>query len=409
MRTFSSIFKRSGARAARPLAVAALLPAVLLSGVGAAPTMAAGPGAGQLDPTFGKGGKVTVDFGSTLDQADGVALQPDGKILAAGEAWPKPDGQPRFVAVRLNKDGTLDKTFDKDGKVVVRIVDDARDYSYARAVAIQPDGKIVIVGSANNPDMYHQTFVAIRLNKDGSLDKTFDKDGKVLIPVDKTTGYSGEDEAYAVAIQTDGKILIAGSTKDFPSDTAVVRLNKDGSLDKTFNKTGKLSADMGGSDQASAILLQPDGKILVAGRGDAKDGSGDNDFMVARLTADGKLDKTFGKDGLVQTDDYGSNAAYAMVRRPDGKLILGGHANNDNFAVAMYNTDGSLDTTFGEEGQVETDFGVSIDRIYALALQPDGKIVAAGHAATDESDTSNDDMAIVRYTAGDYKPANLRK
>ncbi len=225
---------------------------------------------------------------------------------------------------------------------------------------------------------------------DGSLDPTFSTDGKV------TTDFAGGfDEAFAVALQPDGKIVAAGGAVvgSSPFDFALTRYNPDGSLDPTFGTDGKATTDFGGTDEALAMALQPDGKIVAAGQ--AFTGSSPDfavDFAVARYNPDGSLDSTFGTGGKVTTDFAGFDAARAVALQPNGKIVAAGGSSFD-FAVARYKKHGSLDPSFGPGGKVTTDFASSTDVARAVALQPDGKIVAAGDAATGTSF----DFALARY------------
>jgi uncharacterized delta-60 repeat protein len=337
---------------------------------------------GDLDPTFDGDGKVITDFLASTDVANGVALQGDGKIVAAGLAIVS--GNVDFALARYNTDGSLDTTFDGDGKVTT---DFAGGFDEARGVAIQGDGKLVAAGSANLPGT---DFALARYNTDGSLDTTFDGDGKV------TTDFAGgNDQAFDVAIQADGKIVAAGGgdvsgTRDFD----LARYNTDGSLDITFDGDGKVITDFaGGFDQAFDVAIQADGKIVAGGGASV---SGTEDFALARYNTDGSLDTTFDGDGKVTTDLAGStDEVSAVAIQADGKILAAGIADVSGdleFALARYNTDGSLDTTFDGDGKVTTDFAGSIDQAFDVAIQADGKIVAAGRATS-----GNDEFGLARY------------
>jgi len=381
---------------------------------------------GELDITFdpiGLDGKVTTDFAGGNDIAYAVAIQPDGKIVVAGSAS---IGNLDFALVRYNIDGSLDTTFDSDGHVTTDFSGGADE---ARAIAIQPDGKIVVAGSASIGNL---DFALVRYNIDGSLDTTFDSDGRV------TTDFSGgADEARAIAIQPDGKIVVAGSASIGNLDFALVRYNIDGSLDTTFDSDGRVTTDFsGGADEARAIAIQTDGKIVVAGKAQF----GTNEFGLVRYNTDGSLDTSFDSDGIVSADISGvNNEAHAVAIQPDGKILAGGlvrFTGNDDFALirfegdgtqideafsntidsggkiiavgrsissgfydfalARYNTDGSLDTTFdpiGLDGKVTTGFNGNHDEAYAVAIQADGKIVAAGRTVVN----GFYDFALARY------------
>ena len=352
----------------------------------------------DLDLTFDADGRVTTDFGNDTDQANAMAIQTDGKIVTAGSSFLNSNKE--FSLARYNADGSLDTTFDTDGKLTTDFSD---SFDAALAVAIQPDGKIVAAGltfiSTNDGASYD--FALTRYNADGSLDPTFDADGKV------TTDFGNDtDQALAVAIQPDGKIVAVGVNFTRVNDSAnydfaLARYNADGSLDTTFDTDGKVTTDFGPSfDVAYAVALQPDGKIVVAGCAPIESS---DDFALARYNADGSLDTTFDGDGKVTTNFGPSNdAARAMAIQPDGKIVAAGRAVIDldyQFLLARYNADGSLDTTFDTDGKLTTDFGSNNDAANAVALQPDGKIVAAGRAYTPANNGASYDFALARYNA----------
>ncbi len=234
-------------------------------------------------------------------------------------------------------------------------------------------------------------FALVRYNTNGSLDTSFDTDGKVTTPV--VPGNS--DYAYALAIQDDGKIVAAGYTSDgLDADFALVRYNTDGSLDTSFHTDGIVTTDIGADiDIASAVSIQDDGKIVAGGS--SWNGT-DDDFALVRYNTNGSLDTGFHTDGIVTTDmGTGNDLAYALAIQDDGKIVAAGSSWNgadNDFALIRYNTDGSLDTTFHTDGIVITEVGTDDDVAYALAIQADGKIVAAG-----SSSNTSDDFALVRY------------
>jgi uncharacterized delta-60 repeat protein len=340
---------------------------------------------GSLDTTFDTDGKVTTAVGLSDDVAYSVVLQSDGKIVVAG--WSFNGTNDDFAVVRYNTDGSLDTTFDTDGKVTtaVGLGDDA-----AYSVALQSDGKIVAAGYSFNGSNFD--FAVVRYNTDGSLDTTFDTDGKVTTAV----GLS-DDVAYSVVLQSDGKIVAAGYSDNGSNyDFAVVRYNTNGSLDTTFDTDGKVTTAIGsGTEAAYSVVLQSDGKIVAAGY--SRIGSND-DFAVVRYNTDGSLDTTFDTDGKVTTAiGSGTELARSVVLQSDGKIVAAGYSDNgsnNDFAVVRYNTDGSLDTTFDTDGKVTTAVGLSNDVAWSVVLQSDGKIVAAGYS----DNGSNFDFAVVRYS-----------
>ena len=240
-----------------------------------------------------------------------------------------------FFAVAVTAaPGDLDTTFDGDGKVTTNFT--AGD-DVASGVAIQSDGKIVTAGSAGNtPD-----FALARYNADGSLDTTFDGDGKV------ETDFSGNDVAFAVAIQSDGKIVAVGRDGIIASDFAIARYNADGSLDTTFDGDGKVTTDITASDVAFAVAIQSDGKIVAVG----VDGILiDSDFAIARYNADGSLDTTFDGDGKVITDITGSDIAQGVAIQSDGKIVAVGQDGTSDFALARYNANTPSSSSGGGGG-----------------------------------------------------------
>jgi uncharacterized delta-60 repeat protein len=348
---------------------------------------------GQLDPTFGTEGKVTTDLGSNNEEVRALVVQPDGKIVAAGHTWPGLG--PQFALVRYNADGTLDPGFGDGGQVVTNMIGTEHDYAQATALLLQPDGKLVAVGWAVNPELGHSVFALARYNPDGTLDPTFGEGGKVLAAVDRTPSISRADEAHAAALAPDGKIVVGGVTGLYPTDSGLMRFNTDGSVDTTFGTEGRVITDMGTADTIQSVAVLPDGKILAAGYGGKAGGNQFLDFTLARYNTDGSLDSTFGNGGKVLTDvSTNRDEAAALVVRPDGKIVVGGpvyvgvtFCTTDacryfGFALAQYNPDGSLDKSFGHGGIVMQDFARS-SADYALQLLPDGKLAAVGYASDD--------------------------
>ena len=333
-------------------------------------------GAGTLDPTFDSDGMVTTYIGESGAYPRSVAIQADGKIILAG--WANGD----FGLARYNSDGSLDTTFSGDGKVTT---DFGSSTDQAYSVAIQTDGKIVVAGDAYNGSNYD--FALARYNSDGSLDTTFSGDGKV------TTDFgSSTDKAYSVAIQTDGKIVVAGQADNSTnSKVALARYNSDGSLDTTFSGDGKLTTDIGGgSSWAKSVAIQADGKIVVSGSANY------GDFAAARYNSDGSLDTSFDADGMVTIDN--TDGAKSMAIQADGKIVVAGwtYGSDMDFGLARFNSNGSLDTSFSGDGKLTTDIGGSNDYVNSVAIQPDGKIVVAGYS---QKSSSSDELALVRYNS----------
>jgi uncharacterized delta-60 repeat protein len=332
---------------------------------------------GTLDTSFSGDGKETTDLGGGSDLAQGVALQGDGKIVVAGFAGttsPNGDNFGDFALARYNPDGSLDTTFSGDGKQTT----DFGVADFANGVAIQGDGKIVAVGDTDDDN-----FALARYNTDGSPDTSFSGDGK------QTTDFGGFDEATAVALQGDGKIVAIGDTNTGDFDFALARYTTGGSLDTSFSGDGKQTTDFAGSAAATAVALQANGRIVAVG--------GNGDFALARYKTNGSLDPSFSGDGR-QTTEFGRfGNANGVALQANGKIVVAGAGGSGNFALARYNTGGSLDTTFSGDGKQATDFGGE-DEAIGVALQANGKIVAAGVAGLGLDRT--EDFALARYLGG---------
>jgi len=333
---------------------------------------------GALDATFGAGGIVTTAFASS-SEARALVIQPDTQIVAAGKAGND------FALARYAANGALDLTFDADGKVMTDI-STREDAAYALARA--SDGKLIAGGFAQNGS-FNNEFALARYNTDGSLDTGFDADGKVTTPI------NDESEIHGLTLNGT-KIIAAGSALvSFARNFALARYNADGSLDSAFDGDGKVTTDFGDDDMANGLVLQSDGKVVAGGsRGDDFLGSIPA-LALARYDASGALDPLFDGDGKVTTNVVPSGEfAAGIVRLSDGKYIAGGTSDLD-FALARYSANGALDTAFGTNGTVTTNFGVGFgsdgtaDTAGALARQTDGKYVLAGD--------SSGDLAVARY------------
>jgi uncharacterized delta-60 repeat protein len=358
----------------------------------------------RLDTAFGAAGIATtnVDYD---DEAWGVAIQPDGKIVLGGHdrigvAW----GDDDFAVVRYNADGTLDAaTFNsaggfgyqpnRPGMVTTQV---GTSWDLGRPTVLQSDGKIVVAGAIDVGGQYD--FGVARYNPDGSLDTAGfgGGTGKVITP-----GGSGDDYGNALVVKADpgGYILLAGASFNANWDFALVRYNLNGTLDGSFGSGGKVISNLrGGLDWGAAAVVQPDGKIVVAGG--SSNGS-NTDFAVVRYNANGSLDTTFGTGGMVFTPiGPGDDDATGVALQPDGKIVVVGGAQNGgdlDFAVVRYNANGSLDTSFGFGGKVTTPIGGGNDVANTVVLQADGRIVVAGESYNSVSLDS--DFGMVRYNA----------
>jgi uncharacterized delta-60 repeat protein len=331
---------------------------------------------GSLDSNFGSNGIVVTDVG-TSDYGRDIAIQPDGKLLVTG------DYDTTFMVIRYNNNGSIDSSFGIAGKVFTSI----GYYSEASSSAIQDDGKIVVGGSAAFNSGFN--FTIIRYNLTGSLDTTFGNNGISIVDV----GNNNNDLLRDLSIQADGKIVAAGLVDNGVNhDYCVIRLESDGSPDSSFNGNGKVTTDFGFDDLAFALTIQSDGKLVVSGR--SHNGI-KNSYALTRYNVDGTLDASFDSDGKVITDLGGTDdVSTAIGIQLNGKIIAGEatlNVNND-FGFVRYNVDGSLDTSFGNGGKLILPLLSWSDYMNALLIQADGKILAAGG-----TQNSNDiDVGIVR-------------
>jgi uncharacterized delta-60 repeat protein len=352
---------------------------------------------GSLDTTFASSGLFEVTTQGT-PTFYGVAIQPDGKVVLAGSDVAV-SGGPSFIDVyRLNTDGTLDTTFNSTGNV--QYVDSTDPGSLqASALALQSDGKIVVAGTDSFAS--NSYFALVRLNPNGSVDQAFQfsnvgpstgQPGLVLTKFTPDFTPMSDAGASSLAIAPDGTISVAGFAEFLDGggvlepEWAVARYNSDGTPDADFNASGRQTIQVGSFTSATGIAVQPDGKLVVAGDGPGTQIFG---FAVVRYLPDGSLDQSFGSGGVVNTSFPNGGAfdiPHAVVLQPDGKIVVAGSADqdleegNENFGLARYNPDGSLDSTFNSTGLVTTDlFGLEeFDSVQAVALQPDGKFVAVG-------------------------------
>jgi uncharacterized delta-60 repeat protein len=317
---------------------------------------------GAFDTTFGSGGKRRIDFGGDSERALGAALQTDGKIVLAG------DSDFRVAVARLNPNGSLDKTFSGDGRKTFSW----GPISRATAVLVLPNGKLLL-GGFSGPEGGNMQ--AARLNPGGALDTSFGTSGKA------TVDFGGDDFGVAMARQANGRILLAG--RSTTAGAVVARLRAGGALDPDFDGDGRVTLPGGGS--LSAVLVQPDRKIVVAGNA-----SGSQVMTVTRLNTNGSPDTTFDGDGSA-TIDIGALADMAgdAVLQPDGKIVVAGSTQGNGFGVARLNPNGAPDATFGDAGKATVEFGDAAFG-FTAARQSNGRILVAGQR------TGGDDFAVAR-------------
>ncbi len=356
-----------GNKALKYLIVALLLCLLLV-------TVATGAGFGELDPDFGTGGIVTVDLGMLFDDFADVTIQPDGRIIAVGTA--ATSGNPFMTTmVRLNEGGSLDTSFGDSG---IRNITFGNFGSDGGAVELQSDGKIIVAGASSNST--GRDVLVARLNTDGDLDTTFGTSGTISL-----TLTSGLDFATDVVVQDNDQIVVSAVGDSGPnSKPFVVKLTANGAADPSFGNNGVVEVPLadGSAGQLKGVDLQDDNKIVVGG--EVRDGV-QQDFLTARLNPDGSLDSSFGGTGVIDTPvGAGNDAGEGLVIQQDGKIVVAGSATEDQrfkFAVVRFNTDGSLDTSFGGDGKVITPTGDGSSIALDVLVLPNGGIIAAGDAS----------------------------
>lgn len=341
---------------------------------------------GKLDPKFGTRGKLLDDFGSSmLSVASTLVIQPDGKLVAGGYAGV--GGNRVDLALgRYTSAGKRDSRFGTGGRVLA-------DLGYVRSIALQPNGKVIAAGRFGTAVGVGR-FALARFTTSGRLDRTFGRAGLTVIRL------GSDSEALSVAVQRDGKIVAAGlAYLGDRKEIALVRFTARGGLDASFGKRGRVLTDLASWSEARAVAILRDGKILVGG-------TGGHDFGLIRYSADGRRDPSFGNGGKVLTT-FGvtqgircpdceardsDDQVLSLAVQPDEKIVLAGSTDLGgrfgekfcclaNFALARYNADGTLDTTFGTEGKVVTPFPNGSTYAQDVAVQTDGRIVAAGGGA----------------------------
>ena len=355
------------------------------------------PCAWALDP--GEDGvRVTIPVSGLADAAQAVAVDPDGNLVMAGS-----DSGTHSILASITRTGAINGAFGSGGLVIDDLSVGLTDG--LRAIARMADGRYVACGlffSAGTAT----DFVTARFMSDGALDFSFDGVGYAVTSyLQSGPGGSLFDQCNAVAVAPDGGVVSAGlSYQDGPSRVALARHTASGTLDAGFGAGGKLVVDASqtsnGNSEARAMMIQPDGKILVAG---FAGGQFNSEFLLMRLNADGTPDGGFGSSGIVRTPvGSGEDIANAMVLQPDGRIVLAGSSvasdGRRDFALARYMPNGALDASFGTGGLVTTPIGPGDDIAYALTLMPWGRLVAAGSARISTS-AGGTDLALVAYNA----------
>ena len=346
---------------------------------------------GSLDTDFSGDGASIVSYGNGI-RAAALARQSDGKLLAAG--WTATSTTDEVAVVRIKAtDGSLDSSFSSDGVATVRI---GTAPARAFAVASRSDGSAWVAGYTSTAGTNVEDFMLLRLKSNGELDSAFGSGGGLLTDIG-----NGTDKAFAIAKQTDGKVLLVGEasvlvntarTRDF----ALVRYTAAGKLDTGFSADGKLTTSFSTGDDAvaRAAIQQKDGKLVVVGT--SSDGV-DYDIAVARYLSNGSLDSSFGGDGKVLTDFGGNDdIATGVIQQFDGKLLVSGSSSSGNAFLVRYNTNGSLDTGFGVGGKLTTSSSNSLG-MNGVVQQADGQVVVAGYTYL----AGKSVVALLRYLFDD--------
>lgn len=331
---------------------------------------------GDFDTTFGNNGYTVTNVANNFNMAYSSDIQEDGKIVVVGRAkYTSPNYE--VALARYNSDGTLDNTFGNNG---ITITAANTMNNYAMCVKVLENGKILVGGYSQIPNSY--AVMLMRYNSDGTIDTTFGGNNTGFIISQFNSDVASNAEA--MAIQSDGKIILGGYFND---RFAVYRYTQDGVLDTTFGTEGyaNIQIDNINENFIKGIAVQEDDKIVAAGFGS---NGIDADIVVVRYNADGSLDSSFGQNGVViQAIGSGHDFLNAVVIQPDGKIVVGGHKWERNipelvydFILVRYNTDGSIDNTFGSQGVATAQFnnGENAGYLYGLAMQEDGKFVAVG-------------------------------
>ncbi|MBK8676939.1 MAG: FG-GAP repeat protein [Cellvibrionales bacterium] len=348
--------------------------------------LAAAPG--DMDLSFNHLGYVsTVPLkAGTGFNGNGLIQQADGKLVAVGNTY-NAKGMKQFALLRYNLDGTLDTTFNGTGMVITKISDLAVPVDDAKAVIQQSNGRLVVVGVTASG--VNNDCALVRYNKDGSLDETFGEQGIV------TMGFGTKDDTcLSIIQQADDKLVVAGETAgagNDKADFALARFNTDGSLDSSFGSGGKVTTDFNGTvNNGRSVIQLADGKLLMAGYSDYN-------FALTRYNTDGSLDTTFDADGKLFVD-IASDRDYAIsvLQQADDQLVLAGYTNvnpgnKTNFAVVRLNQDGSFDPSFNSTGKLVLSVDSNNNAVAKVIQQTDGKLVLAGSTIT-----SSKHMALVR-------------
>ena len=340
---------------------------------------------GDLDKTFGNDGKVNVGIGGYYDVAKSMALQHDGKIVVVGYGKESLASFKGLSVARYLQNGEMDYDFGNLG-VIQRVTTDLEGEAYS--VVIQKDNKIVITGYSISPATNNEEITLIRFTENGNVDKSFGNKGLIVTAIS-----TEKDVGSSVAIQLDGRIVVVGTTDHKPTtDIVLIRYNKNGSLDYGFGIGGIVITDIKSSmDIGKSLAIQSDGKLIVSGFTHII-----NKFFMTLLRYDsnGELDPTFGNSGIVITDINGRRGKMDLALQNDGKIILVGPSeveNSHHFTVLRFNNNGSLDKSFGNNGVTKSIIG-DHSEAESVALDLNGNIVVAG-----TTELGNEQFVVAMY------------
>lgn len=327
---------------------------------------------GKIDSTFGQYGIAIKDLQSNSDFTQDICIQNDDKIIVVGTSGSMNNRD--FAMVRFNSDGMVDQTFGNNGVVKINVMYD----DIFHAVHLQPDGKILAAGTANDLGYIY------RFLENGTLDSMFGINGKVSISLGQTTiikdiATLGEDE-----------IFVAGQIAGFSADGFVTKLHADGSINTAFGVNGNYYVDFLNQEYVNTIACQNDGKILVGGAYGTMVGSGPlAELMVLRLLPDGTLDQSFNNSGIL-TFAFNlntENVCHSLVLFPSGEIFASGYTGNiynstSKLSVSKIKADGSLDSTFALNGKLVCDFGSSFEKAHGSLLNSENKLVVSGYSGS---------------------------
>jgi uncharacterized delta-60 repeat protein len=346
---------------------------------------------GEVDPTFGVNGVSIFDCGGTQDYVQTMKVLPNGKMIIAGGVY---DGgaDVNFFAARLTENGSLDATFGTNGIAIIPNPAGVGE-DVANAIAIQPDGKIILAGEWKVPGFTDGHTALVRLNENGSIDNSFGTNGIVNV----TNSGFANDLANDVLLLSDGSIITTGYADVLDQRVIIEKFNNSGALDPTFGNNGIAIYNLTtGYDVGWAIKQHPDGKILIAGK-IGNGGPAFSDFLLMAITSNGALDPNFGIGGVASKNIKVSEAALDLLVEPSGKIVLAGASGvgglgGDDYAVCRFTENGTVDSSFGTNGATISVIASFFSEAAVIGMQSNGKLVVGGRGATIKND-----YALVRY------------